>query len=314
MLMAFLIAAAVLVVGVYSLLNMERNDSSKFVKFVPPTAGSAPAQVKPTEPAPQPPAPESTPSPEPAASLPAPAPDKTPVVEPPPPAPEGIDPAAPGVEAREVLEKFLTARSLPERLPLIETRSPESELANSCLTSTLPPAPIIIPEFQETNGIENLVDFYFSVGFEKGSNPIEKLTVLVRSRGGGEPKVVVDPFLDLFGGRLAAYIANPTDKAGVFHVIAQPIATCLDKKEAPVPDREKKFTLKLLPCENTKEIALAYFGKASEIGETFSDGSRGLGLGKAKACTVMLSWNLNKDDPAHPFLEAIQLKALDWNP
>jgi len=59
---------------------------------------------------------------------------------------------------------------------------------------------------------------------------------------------------------------------------------------------------------------LAYFGKASELGETFMDGTRGLGLGKAKACTVMLSWNPNKDNPEHPFLEAIQLKALDWNP
>jgi hypothetical protein len=260
MLLAFLIAAGLLVVGVYSLLNMERSDSSKVTHSPVPAAGQSTPQVNPVESAQQPSAPESRISantePTSPAALPAPAPDKTPVVEPPPPAPEGIDPAAPGVEAREVLEKFLTAKSLPERLPLIETRTPDAELANSCLTSTLPPAPVIVPEFQETNGIENLVDFYFSVNFEKGSTPIEKLTVLVRSRGGGKPKVVVDPFLDLFGGRLAAYIANPSDKAGVFHVIANPIATCLDKGQ-PIPDRDKKFTLKLLPCENTKEIALA---------------------------------------------------------
>lgn len=311
MLLAFLVAAAALVFGVYQLLNMDRGESPRTAKFLSDPAPSPPPAEAVSNPTPTttPPAPQENPP-----ALPTPTPDQTPMVEPPPVPPEGIDPATPGVEAREVLEKFLTAKSLAERLPLIETRTPEAELANSCLATPLPPAPLLIPDFQETNGIENLVDFYFIVGFEKGSTPIEKLTVLVRSRGGGEPKIVVDPFLDLFGGRLAAFVAKPTDKAGVFHVIADPVATCLDKKEAPIPDREKKFTLKLLPCENTKEIALAYFGKVSEIGETFSDVSRGFGLGKAKACTVMLSWNPNKDDPDHPFLEAIQLKALDWNP
>lgn len=318
MLIVFLIAAALLVIGVHHLLTMEGNGASAVAKSTVPNTEPPAAKEPSTQPAPQQPAPAPAPAPtppaaDPAVSLPAPPPDQTPLVEPPPPAPEQADPAAPGVEAMEVLEKFLAAKSLPERLPLIETRSSEAELANSCLTAALPPAPVIVPEFQETNTIENLVDFYYTVNFEKGSTPIEKLTVLVRSRGGGEPKVVVDPFLDLFGGRLAAYIANPSEKAAVFHVIANPIATCLDNGKA-IPDREKKFTLKLLPNENAKEIALAYFGKASEIGEILRDGSRGLGLGKAKACTVMLSWNLNKDDPANPFIEAIQLKALDWNP
>lgn len=318
MLIVFLIAAALLVIGVHHLLTMEGNGASAVAKSTVPNTEPPVAKEPSTQPAPQQPAPAPAPAPtppaaDPAVSLPAPPPDQTPLVEPPPPAPEQADPAAPGVEAMEVLEKFLAAKSLPERLPLIETRSSEAELANSCLTAALPPAPVIVPEFQETNTIENLVDFYYTVNFEKGSTPIEKLTVLVRSRGGGEPKVVVDPFLDLFGGRLAAYIANPSEKAAVFHVIANPIATCLDNGKA-IPDREKKFTLKLLPNENAKEIALAYFGKASEIGEILRDGSRGLGLGKAKACTVMLSWNLNKDDPANPFIEAIQLKALDWNP
>lgn len=314
MLLAFLAAAGALVFGVHHLLNMDRGGDSRSLKVLPEPAPSPPpaettTQAADSPPTPEPPAPQENPP-----TLPTPAPDQTPVIEPPPAPPEGLDTATPGVEAQEALEKFLTAKSLAERLPLIETRTPEAELANSCLASPLPPAPLLIPDFQETNGIENLVDFYFIVGFEKGSTPIEKLTVLVRSRGGGEPKIVVDPFLDLFGGRLAAFVSKPSDKAGVFHVIADPVATCLDKKEKPIPEREKKFTLKLLPCENTKEIALAYFGKASELGETFSDVSRGFGLGKAKACTVMLSWNPNKDDPTNPFIEAIQLKALDWNP
>lgn len=314
MLIVALLSTGALVFGIVTLLNSDPSGTPLTPKHLPvktdtppSTASSEPAPSQSTAGPPQ--SPQDTPP-----ALPTPAPDKTSLAEPPPPpAPEGQDPAAPGVAAQAVLEKFLTAKSLAERLPLMETRGTEAELANSCLATALPPAPLIVPEFQETNGVENLVDFYFTVGFEKGSSPIERLTVLVRSRGHSEPKIVADPFLDLFGGRLAAYTAQPSEKAGVFHVIANPIAICLDKN-MPIPDRDKKFTLKLLPCENSKEIALAYFGKASELGETFMDGARGLGLGKAKACTVMLSWNPNKDNPEHPFLEAIQLKALDWNP
>jgi hypothetical protein len=38
-----------------------------------------------------------------------------------------------------------------------------------------------------------------------------------------------------------------------------------------------------------------------------------LSYGKAKACTVMLRWNAD-DNPAMPYLEALTIKALDWNP
>jgi hypothetical protein len=121
---------------------------------------------------------------------------------------------------------------------------------------------------------------------------------------------VVDPFLDLFGGRLAAYAAKPSDKGGVFQVIASPLATCTDPA---MPNREKKLTLKLLARDNTKAIAEAYFAKMSKIGEMLEDGTYSLSYGKAKACTVMLRWN-TEEDVNHPYLEAIAIKTLDWNP
>jgi RecG-like helicase len=134
--------------------------------------------------------------------------------------------------------------------------------------------------------------------------------VLVRARGGNPPKVVVDPFLDSFGGRLAAYAAKPTDKAGVFQVIVSALASCTDPK---IPNREKKLTLKLLARDNTKEIAQAFFSRQSKIHEMLEDGTYSLSYGKAKSCTVMLRWN-TEDSAEYPYLEAIALKALDWNP
>ena len=43
------------------------------------------------------------------------------------------------------------------------------------------------------------------------------------------------------------------------------------------------------------------------------NGTYSLSYGKAKACTVMLRWN-TEDNPSMPYLEALTLKTLDWNP
>jgi hypothetical protein len=208
------------------------------------------------------------------------------------------------------LEKFLAAKTLAERLPMMETQTPEAELANSCLAGTLPSTIKYQIYAQESNPVEQVVDFYHNVDFDTGNNRTNPHTILVRKRGTSEPKVVADPFLDSYGGRLAAYIKTPTEKAGVFEVIISAVASCYNTK---VPHHEKKLTLKLLPQDNAKEIAEAYFGRQSRIGRMLEDGTYSLSYGKAKACTVMLRWNM-EDDPQAPYLEALDLKSLDWNP
>lgn len=232
------------------------------------------------------------------------------IAETPPTLPAGLEPITPGAAALEVLEKFLAAKTLAERLPLIETQTPESELASSCLAGPLPNTSRIEIDSQETNAEEGVVDSYQNVDFDALDRPINPQVILVRTRGTGEPKVVVDPFLDSFGGRLEAYAKAPTDKPGYFQVIVSALASCNDEH---VPNREKKLTLKLLPQDNAKEIAKAYFGRQSKIHELLENGTYELSYGKAKACTVMLQWNL-EEQPDKPYLEALSIKAFDWNP
>ncbi|MEO8614318.1 MAG: hypothetical protein ABI600_04195 [Luteolibacter sp.] len=242
--------------------------------------------------------------------LPVPTPELPSIIEPVPVLPEGIEPETPGKSANDVLEKFLAAKSLSERLPMIETKSPDSELAKSCLAAPLPASSNLLIEAQESNAVEQVTDVYYNVDFATGNNMTNNQTILVRTRGSGEPKIVVDPFLDSFGGRLAAYARTPSDKSGTFQVIISAVASCNDER---VPNREKKLTLKLLPRDNTKEIARAYFGRQSKIGTMLEDGTYSLSYGKAKACTVVLRWN-TEDNPQAPYLEAMDLKTLDWNP
>lgn len=223
---------------------------------------------------------------------------------------ETVDSNSPWKEAEAVLEKFLSATSLAERLPLIETRTPEDELAAGCLAGPLPAATMIVPESRETIADENILDFYYTVEFQSDGPAGQAQTILVRSRGDGPPKIVADPFLDTFGGRLAAYTAAPSDKGGIFQVVVYAVASCTDPN---IPNREKKLTLKLLASDNHKEIARAYFGRQSKIAEMLEDGTYGLNYGTAKACTVMLRWN-TEDNPDYPYLEALAIKDLGWNP
>jgi len=226
-----------------------------------------------------------------------------------PPLPDGLEPVSPWKEAEATLEKFLTAKTLAERLHIIETKTSPEDLAASCLASALPPVRKMVPEQRETNPIERVVDFYYTVEFDAADRPEQTYTLLVRTRGSSPPRVVADPFLDTYGGRLAAYAATPSDKGGVFQVVVYAVASCTDPN---IPEREKKLTLKLLSADNTKEIARAYFGRQSKISEMLEDGNYSLSYGSAKACTVMLRWN-TEDNPEHPFLEAIAIKDLDWN-
>jgi hypothetical protein len=223
---------------------------------------------------------------------------------------ETVDSNSPWRDAEAVLEKFLSATTLAERLPLIETRTPEDELEAGCLAGPLPAATLIVPESRETTAAENIVDFYYTVEFQSKGAAGQAQTILVRSRGDGPPRIVADPFLDTFGGRLAAYTAAPAEKGGVFQVVVYAVASCTDPN---IPNREKKLTLKLLASDNHKEIARAYFGRQSKIAEMLEDGTYGLNYGSAKACTVLVRWN-TEDNPDYPYLEALAIKDLGWNP
>ncbi len=222
----------------------------------------------------------------------------------------GPDAKIPAEAAKVALGQFLAAQSLAERLPLLETKTTETEMAKSCLAQPLPEARNIALDSHESHPNHSFSDFFFHVDFSTAGNELNSQTVLIRQRGDDTPKIVADPFLDSFGGRLAAFAAAPTNQAELFQVIVLPVASCED---AAVPHSEKKFTLKLLPRKSGKEIASAYCGRQSRIGLTLENGVYDLKFEKAMACTVMLRWN-SEENPDSPYIEALEIKSLNWNP
>ncbi len=291
----FILPLIALVFGVLTLLKDQGSDASA-------------TSEKPAAPSPSHPMRGGAASQEPALPVPAPlVPEMTPPASEFPADTEAVDP---GNAARVVLEKFLTAITLAERLPLMETRTTGVELAKSCLASPLPAASNIVQDYRQTNPDGDVIDFYFNVDFDAGDNRQHPHTILVRKRDNRDPMVAADSFLDLYGGRLAAFAAAPSGEAEIFQVIAYAEASCSDEN---IPNHETKFTLKLLPRENADEIARAIFGQQSRIARMLKEGTHDLKYGKAHPSTVMLRWN-SEENPETPYLEAIDIKSLDWKP
>lgn len=225
----------------------------------------------------------------------------------------GGEPPAPavdsGIEALRTLEEFLAMKSLEERMPHLESGREEAELARSVLNAPLPEVLKIEVDVRKTNAIENLVDHFYYVDFASESGGVDHQTMLVRIRGDAEPKVVVDPFLDLFGGRFARFAEKPTKDSGRFQVIVSASSVVYED----IPAADKKLPLKVMAREQTPEIAVAYCGKQSKIGRMIRDETSGFSYGQPTPCTVFMRWNLD-EDPERPFLEALEITSLDWNP
>jgi len=304
--MLFLGAAAAVVIGLQRFLQQDRNLANtkpggataggSSVNVILPEDQTPPKSVKPVDDTP---------------SAPTPTPDLSPIINPNIEPAEGIAPVSPGVLGLAVLEKFLSAKTLQERLPMLETKESPETLASSSLAKPFPPRLNIETDVHVPNTIENYIDIFYNVEFEGQNGKPVPQTILVRMRGSQEPKIVADPFLDLYDGRLAAYAANPTDKSGTFQAIVSADAFCWDEN---IPNKDTKLTLKLLSRENTREITRAYFSKHSKIAELLdSQRQSEWTYGQAKAATVLLQWN-TEEDPEKPFLEALDIKALRWNP
>jgi len=241
-----------------------------------------------------------------------------PIIPPPAPPPMPVDPSSspdsspsPAISASRILERFLDASTLADRIPYLEGRTPQAELEKSSLAGPLAERVQIEPAMQTDNPIENFTDFVFKITFARQNGGRESFDVLVRRRGDQEPKVVVDPFLDLVGGRLLEFASNPAEgKQDTFQALVLANTTCSD---TTIPNYERKISLKLIGEPTGREIATAYAGKSSMIGDMLNNEQSGLGWGRAKACTILLTWN-TKEEPGHPYMEASAVKSLNWNP
>jgi hypothetical protein len=216
----------------------------------------------------------------------------------------------PSGEESRIIGIFLDAKTLEERLPVMETKSSKEELAKTILAGPLPERLSVEPGVRLTNTVENFTDCYFTVTLAGKNQNGDSYTVFVRRRTNQAPRVLVEPILDLIGGRLAAFAAAPNDDLKTFQVFLTPSPFADDT----VPNPNKKITLRLDGAETGNTIATAYASHTSRIFETLKDPTAGLlRYGSPKPCTIVLEWN-RREDPKRPYLEVVDITAFTWNP
>ncbi len=218
--------------------------------------------------------------------------------------PEGMDVHELVRKSAEVLGAFLAARNLEERLSLLESVTPRGELEKSILAGSLKATgsfESLEVRFDKVIGSNEVL---FRCGFHgEGERPDSSL-ILVRTRGEQEPKVAVDPFLDTFGGRFAAFAAAPREGVGKFRIVATIFEFCADET---VPAHDLKYTMKISGAPGAPDLAKAYFGKSSPLREKLD--RLGVRYGQGSGATVSLRWNME----GAPHIEAIDVDSLDWS-
>lgn len=234
-------------------------------------------------------------------------PSEAPANPPPPPEPETKE--SPAVLADNVLDAFLSAQDSASRVGLVEPAATVQDLDSTLLRGRLPEVGRILPELPQHNPVEESTDYPYRVSFflENGKNV--DYAILVRQRGSQPPKVFLPAFLDLAGGRLAAFTKGPNEREpATFHVILDPLSVCHDES---VPAADRKITFKLLPSMFGKEIARAHVSSGSRFARMVGDADSSLRWGVRMRAIVTIQWN-RTEDPAKPYLELMDIGSLNW--
>ncbi|WP_367874618.1 hypothetical protein [Luteolibacter sp. Populi] len=261
------------------------------------------------------PDPDPAPAPIPATQAPAP-PTATadPAPEPPPPAAitDNGDGISPAVRANQLLDAFLHAKDGQSRLGMVEPEASLQDLQSWDMTKgPLWEVAQVFYDLPQNNPKEQVTDYPYRVSFFIPNRKNVEFAMLVRQRGSQPPKVFLPAFLDLAGGRLAAFAKEPnTQDPTKFHVVLEPLTGC---HEENIPNPDRKFTLRLLPSTIGKEAARAYVSTGSRFKKMMDEPESSLRWGVRLRATVTLQWN-HKEDPEHPYLELIDINSLGWNP
>lgn len=230
----------------------------------------------------------------------------------PPPHDAASDKSPPpaGLIAGQIMERFLAASDLPERLPYLLSDKTPDELATTFLARPWPIAQFT-PGVQIPHPKEGLIEYYFEVRFGENSSGFPRLaTFLLHQYGNEPPRVLVDPLLDTIGGRLRDFATTPTPAPQDFYVIMDARVKCFDYK---IPNADKKCTFFLRSHIQGKDILTAYANEQSDVRKEFDDPLGGLRWKNPIPVVLTLQWNTT-EDIARPFIEVIAIKAKSWNP
>lgn len=217
-----------------------------------------------------------------------------------------------GALANQNLEKFLRAKTLNERLPLMSKSKLSTEQQEaSCLAGELKPYKSIrlietIPRGQD------IIQYVYSVSFEDPEEDLQRLRIIMQltQRPGVHPPLVhADAFLEHYNKELAQYATLPKQKDKVtFHCIAEARTSALSKD---LPEELKKTMVRLLikshPYNET--TFNAYVNKKSPLMARIGSG-KDFPYTRPRFCVLSFAWNTA--DPTHSYIELKDIVTMTW--
>ena len=236
----------------------------------------------------------------------------------PPPPPEiatgsedGSQPQASSL-VKQVLEQFLEAKTLDERLPLM-TRSVHTreELMASCLARPLKAVKFINMSETVPRLEDNMLQYLYFVSFkdENEDQQMQRIVVMVVERPGTHPpRVHGDAFIEHYEKKFEQYAKHPNKKVTTFHCIAEARTASLSK-DLPddLKDRMMRFVIKTHP--NAEPAFNAYLSKSSPLMESIGP-RKDFPLTVPRFCVLSFRWNTK--DPARPYIELTDIIRQGW--
>ncbi|MDX1680039.1 MAG: hypothetical protein R3242_04835 [Akkermansiaceae bacterium] len=210
----------------------------------------------------------------------------------------------------ELLRDFLDASSLRERWPMMITESSPELLLESALDGPLPKGKRIELDYEDPHPEAGHTDHVFAVTMSGEDDREQAHRMVVRVRPDQSPKLLADPFLDLWGGRLADYASRPREEAADFDVVAVLLARSAG---SDVPDPDGKMTLKLMGRDHEGEIARAYVDREGAFSQLLEADEVLLRFGSPTTCRVKLRWN-TQEGRDKAWLEAVDITRFGWGP
>ncbi len=230
-----------------------------------------------------------------------------------PPAPRRNEsPPKAGFLANQVLNKFLAAKTLDERMPFmsVSTRTPR-ELSTSCLAGQLKPVKSILMVEMVPRAEDDMTQYLYYVSFqdEDEDRQRQRIVMQVSERPGTHPpRVHTDAFIEHYEKKFTHYAAHPNKDVTTFHCIAEARTAGL-AKNLPEGSKGSVVRLEIKSHPDRSAIFNAYLNKNSPLMDQIG-ARKPFPYTEARFCVLSFRWNT--DDKKHPYIELNDIVCQGW--
>jgi len=226
--------------------------------------------------------------------------------------PENQSPPKAGFLANQVLNKFLAAKTLDERIPLMSKSIRTRErLMSSSLAAPLKTIKSVRLLEMVPRAEDNMTQYLYSISFEDEAEDRQRHRIVmqvVERPGTHAPQVHADAFIDHYEKKFAAYAKNPNRGVVTFHCIAEARTASL-AKELPVSLKDSMIRLVIKSHPLAAPAFDAYLNKNSPLMKDIGP-RKDFPYTEARFCILSFRWNTTH--PSKPYIELNDIVRQGW--